>query len=220
LPVIRTENLRYVYSEGTPFEKAAVDGVDLNIEKGELLGVMGHTGSGKSTLIQHFNGILKPTSGRVLIDGEDIWRKGADMRALRFKVGLVFQYPEYQLFEETVFRDIAFGPKNMGLGEAEVSRARARGGGIRGPAGGAAGAVAVRALRRPDAPRGHSGRDGDAPGGAHTRRARRGAGPARARLHTAPDQRVPQGDGFDGAAGVAQHGGHSEIRVDQSACDE
>lgn len=121
MPVIRTENLRYVYSEGTPFEKAAVDGVDLNIEKGELLGVMGHTGSGKSTLIQHFNGILKPTSGRVLIDGEDIWRKGADMRALRFKVGLVFQYPEYQLFEETVFRDIAFGPKNMGLGEAEIA---------------------------------------------------------------------------------------------------
>lgn len=121
MPIIRTEKLRYVYSEGTPFEKAAVDNVDLSIEKGELLGVIGHTGSGKSTLIQHFNGLLKPTSGHVFVDEHDIWAKGADMRALRFKVGLVFQYPEYQLFEETVFKDIAFGPKNMGLSEGEIS---------------------------------------------------------------------------------------------------
>lgn len=121
MSVIKTEHLKYVYSAGTPFEKAAVDDINIGIEKGELLGVIGHTGSGKSTLIQHFNGLLRPTSGRVLIDGQDIWDKNADKRAIRFKVGLVFQYPEYQLFEETVFRDIAFGPKSMGLSEGEVS---------------------------------------------------------------------------------------------------
>jgi energy-coupling factor transport system ATP-binding protein len=121
LPIIRTENLRYVYSVGTPFEKAAVDDINIEIEKGELVGVIGHTGSGKSTLVQHFNGLLKPTSGKVYIDGQDIWAKGVDRRAIRFKVGLVFQYPEYQLFEETVFKDIAFGPKNMGLGTDEIT---------------------------------------------------------------------------------------------------
>ncbi|MDR3643530.1 MAG: ATP-binding cassette domain-containing protein, partial [Clostridia bacterium] len=120
MPIIRTEKLTYIYSGGTPFEKAAVSDVDLEIESGELIGVIGHTGSGKSTLVQHFNGLLRPSSGRVLIDGEDIWAKGTDRRALRFKVGLVFQYPEYQLFEETVFKDIAFGPTNMGLDEAQV----------------------------------------------------------------------------------------------------
>lgn len=118
--IIKLENLRYVYSEGTPFEKAAVDNVSLEIEKGEFVGVIGHTGSGKSTLVQHLNGLLKPTSGRVIIDGQDIWGEGVDRRAVRFKVGLVFQYPEYQLFEETVFKDIAFGPKNMGLSDEEV----------------------------------------------------------------------------------------------------
>lgn len=121
LPIIRTENLKYVYSAGTPFEKAAVDDISLEIEKGELIGLIGHTGSGKSTLVQHFNGLLKPTSGKIYIDGQDIWAKNADRRAIRFKVGLVFQYPEYQLFEETVYKDIAFGPKNMGLGGAEIS---------------------------------------------------------------------------------------------------
>ena len=121
MPIIRTEHLRYVYSAGTPFEKAAVDDVSLEIEKGELVGVIGHTGSGKSTLVQHLNGLLRPTSGKVLIDGQDIWAKDTNRRAIRFKVGLVFQYPEYQLFEETVYKDIAFGPKNMGLSEAEVS---------------------------------------------------------------------------------------------------
>lgn len=121
MPIIQTENLKYIYSAGTPFEKAAVDDVSLSIEKGELVGVIGHTGSGKSTLIQHFNGLLKPTSGRVLIDGQDIWAKNVDKRGIRFKVGLVFQYPEYQLFEETVFKDISFGPKNMGLSEQEVA---------------------------------------------------------------------------------------------------
>jgi energy-coupling factor transport system ATP-binding protein len=121
LPIIRTENLKYVYSAGTPFEKAAVDDINLEIEKGELMGVIGHTGSGKSTLVQHFNGLLKPTSGKIFIDGQDIWAKNVDRRAIRFKVGLVFQYPEYQLFEETVFKDIAFGPKNMGLKDNEIS---------------------------------------------------------------------------------------------------
>lgn len=113
--IIRTENLSHIYSPGTVFEKAAVDSINIEIEKGEFVGVIGHTGSGKSTLIQHFNGLLKPTSGKVLLDGVDIWEKPGEIRKVRFKVGLVFQYPEYQLFEETVYKDIAFGPTNMGL---------------------------------------------------------------------------------------------------------
>lgn len=122
MAILKTEELTYVYSQGTPFEKTAVDHVDLEIEEGEMIGVMGHTGSGKSTLIQHFNGLLRPTSGRILLDGEDIWEKKENIRNVRFKVGLVFQYPEHQIFEETVFKDIAFGPKNMGLDEKEISR--------------------------------------------------------------------------------------------------
>ena len=118
--VIKTEDLSHVYSAGTPFEKTAVGGVNLSIEEGEFVGVIGHTGSGKSTLIQHFNGLLKPTKGRIYVDGQDIWENKQDIRAVRFKVGLVFQYPEYQLFEETVYKDIAFGPKNMGLSEEEI----------------------------------------------------------------------------------------------------
>lgn len=122
MAILKTENLTYVYSEGTPFQKTAVNNVSLEIEEGEIIGVMGHTGSGKSTLIQHFNGLLKPASGRVLLDGKDIWEDKNKIRDVRFKVGLVFQYPEYQIFEETVFRDIAFGPKNMGLDDAEIKR--------------------------------------------------------------------------------------------------
>ena len=122
MAILKTEELTYVYSQGTPFEKTAVDHVDLEIEEGEMIGVMGHTGSGKSTLIQHFNGLLRPTSGRILLDGKDIWEKKENIRNVRFKVGLVFQYPEHQIFEETVFKDIAFGPKNMGLDEKEISR--------------------------------------------------------------------------------------------------
>ena len=118
--MIKTENLSYVYSAGTVFEKAAVQNVNIEIEKGAFAGVIGHTGSGKSTLIQHFNGLLRPTSGKVFIDGEDIWAKPKDIRRFRFKVGLVFQYPEYQLFEETVYKDIAFGPRNMGLSPEEI----------------------------------------------------------------------------------------------------
>jgi energy-coupling factor transport system ATP-binding protein len=118
--IISIENLSYIYSAGTPFEKAAVDDVSIDIEKGEFIGVIGHTGSGKSTFVQHLNGLLKPTSGKIIINGQNIWGKGADRRAIRFNVGLVFQYPEYQLFEETVFKDIAFGPKNMGLSEKEI----------------------------------------------------------------------------------------------------
>ena len=120
--VLKVENLRYVYSAGTPFEKVAVDNVTFSARKGEIIGLIGHTGSGKSTLIQHFNGLLKPTSGRVLINGEDIHQSREMTRAARFAVGLVFQYPEYQLFEETVRADIAFGPKNMGLEQAEIDR--------------------------------------------------------------------------------------------------
>lgn len=119
--VIETKQLTYVYSEGTPFEKTAIDQIDLSIEKGEFVGVIGHTGSGKSTLIQHLNGLLKPTSGSVLVNGRDIWAEPSKIRGVRFEVGLVFQYPEYQLFEETVWKDIAFGPGNMGLSEAEIA---------------------------------------------------------------------------------------------------
>lgn len=123
MAILKAEGLTYQYSIGTPFEKTALDHVDLEIEDGEFVGLIGHTGSGKSTLIQQFNGLLKPTSGRILVDGQDIWAlKKADMRQVRFKVGLVFQYPEYQLFEETVYKDIAFGPRNMGLDEQEIDR--------------------------------------------------------------------------------------------------
>ncbi len=113
--IIRVENLTHTYSAGTPFERNAVEGMSLSVCRGELLGLIGHTGSGKSTLIQHLNGLLKPTAGRILLDGEDIWAEPKKIRSVRFRVGLVFQYPEYQLFEETVRKDIAFGPTNMGL---------------------------------------------------------------------------------------------------------
>lgn len=121
--VLELKNLSYVYGTGTPFEKTAVNNVSLSIEKGEFIGIMGHTGSGKSTLIQMLNGLMKPTSGQVLLDGEDIWANPKDIRKIRFKVGMVFQYPEYQLFEETVAKDIAFGPTNMGKSGAELEKA-------------------------------------------------------------------------------------------------
>lgn len=120
MAILKTEGLSYVYSQGSPFEKIAVDDVNLEIEKGEFVGVIGHTGSGKSTLIQHFNGLLRPTSGKIYLDGEDIWADKKKIRQVRFRVGLVFQYPEYQIFEETVYDDIAFGPKNMGLDTQEI----------------------------------------------------------------------------------------------------
>ena len=121
--MIRTEHLSHHYGVGTPFETVAIDDVNLHIEKGDYVGVIGHTGSGKSTLISHFNAILKPTAGKIFIDGRDLWAADKKERILtRFDVGLVFQYPEYQLFEETVYKDIAFGPKNMGLSEEEIHR--------------------------------------------------------------------------------------------------
>lgn len=122
-PIIKTEGLTYTYSVGTPFEKVAVDNVNIEIFQGEIVGVIGHTGSGKSTLIQHLNGLLKPTSGTVYFDGVDVWQNKKNIRDVRFKVGLVFQYPEYQIFEDTVERDIAFGLKNMGLSEKEQKEA-------------------------------------------------------------------------------------------------
>ena len=121
-PILETRQLHHLYSAGTPFAHAALRGVDFAAQAGEYLAIIGRTGSGKSTLIQHLNGLLKPTSGQVLFEGEDIWESKQRTRAVRFQVGLVFQYPEYQLFEETVYRDIAFGPKNMGLDEGEVDR--------------------------------------------------------------------------------------------------
>lgn len=121
--VLELKNLSYVYGTGTPFEKTAVNNLSLSIEKGEFIGIMGHTGSGKSTLVQMLNGLMKPTSGQVLLDGEDIWANPKNIRKIRFKVGMVFQYPEYQLFEETVAKDIAFGPTNMGKSGAELEKA-------------------------------------------------------------------------------------------------
>lgn len=121
--VLELKNLSYVYGTGTPFEKTAVNNLSISIEKGEFIGIMGHTGSGKSTLVQMLNGLMKPTSGQILLDGEDIWANPKDIRKIRFKVGMVFQYPEYQLFEETVAKDIAFGPTNMGKSGAELEKA-------------------------------------------------------------------------------------------------
>lgn len=121
-PILEVKNLNHVYCAGTPFEHVALEDISFSVERGEFIGIIGHTGSGKSTLMQHMNGLLKPTAGSVALDGKDIWSDKKLTRLSRFRVGLVFQYPEYQLFEETVYKDIAFGPKNMGLKEAEIDR--------------------------------------------------------------------------------------------------
>ena len=121
-PILETRELTHTYGVGTPFESDAIQQVNLTFSRGEFVGIIGHTGSGKSTLIQHLNGLLKPTSGDVLLDGRSIWSDKKFTRETRFRVGLVFQYPEYQLFEETVYQDIAFGPKNMGLTKDEIDR--------------------------------------------------------------------------------------------------
>ena len=120
--IIRVENLSYIYNQGMPDATKALDDVSFTVEEGDFVGIIGSTGSGKSTLISHFNGLNRPTSGRVLVDGKDLWEQGADLRSFRFLVGLVMQYPEYQLFEETCAKDIAYGPRNMGLDEAEIQR--------------------------------------------------------------------------------------------------
>lgn len=121
-PILQVRNLTHIYSAGTPFEHTALENIDFSVCRGEFIGVIGHTGSGKSTLMQHLNGLLKPTSGTVLLDGKDIWSDKKLTKQARFRVGLVFQYPEYQLFEETVYKDISFGPKNMGLSKDEIDR--------------------------------------------------------------------------------------------------
>ena len=122
MSVLEVKNLTHTYSGNTPFVNDAVSNVSFTVEKGEILGIIGHTGSGKSTLVQHLNGLLKPTDGQVLFSGEDIWENPKEIRKIRSKVGLIFQYPEYQLFEETVARDIAYGPGNMGLSEEEIKQ--------------------------------------------------------------------------------------------------
>ena len=121
-PILETKELTHTYGVGTPFQSDAIQNVNLSIQRGEFVGIIGHTGSGKSTLIQHLNGLLKPTAGEVLLDGKSIWSDKNFTRQTRFRVGLVFQYPEYQLFEETAYLDIAFGPKNMGLSQEEIDR--------------------------------------------------------------------------------------------------
>ena len=123
-PILQVKDLNYIYSVGTPFEHKALENVNFTLNRGEFVGVIGHTGSGKSTLMQQLNGLLKPTSGQVLLDGVDIWSDKKITRQARFRVGLVFQYPEYQLFEETVYRDISFGPKNMGLRRSTAGSGR------------------------------------------------------------------------------------------------
>jgi energy-coupling factor transport system ATP-binding protein len=130
--ILETQNLTHIYSAGTPFEQTALHNVSFSVERGEFLAIIGHTGSGKSTLMQHLNGLLKPTSGKVLFDGQDIFQSKEFTRTIRFRVGLVFQYPEYQLFEETVRKDIAFGPRNMGLAEDEIERRVLRAAGFAG----------------------------------------------------------------------------------------
>lgn len=120
MAILETQNLTYKYSVGTPFEKVAIEDISISVEKGDFIGIIGHTGSGKSTLVQHLNGLLKPTSGTILLDGKDIHSDKNFTRQARFKVGLCFQYPEYQLFESTVYEDIAFGPKNMKLSKEEI----------------------------------------------------------------------------------------------------
>ncbi len=121
-PILQVENLTHIYSIGTPFAHKALDDVSFSVERGEFIGIIGHTGSGKSTLMQHLNGLFKPHSGKILLDGQDIWADKKRTRQARFRVGLVFQYPEYQLFEETVYKDIAFGPKNMGLSAQQIDQ--------------------------------------------------------------------------------------------------
>lgn len=121
-PILQVEHLTHTYGAGTPFERSAVEDVSFSVGAGEYLGIIGHTGSGKSTLIQHLNGLLRPTSGHILLDGKDIWAEPKKIRDVRFQVGLVFQYPEYQLFEETVYKDIAYGPANMGKTGDELDR--------------------------------------------------------------------------------------------------
>ena len=120
MAVIKAENIRFVYGTGTSFEKTALSDVNFEIEKGEFIGIIGHTGSGKSTLVQLLNGLLKPTDGKIYLNGKDIWEQPKKIRNVRFKVGMVFQYPEYQLFDETVYKDISYGPKNMGMSEEEI----------------------------------------------------------------------------------------------------
>ena len=120
--LIKTENLTHIYSIGTPFEHVAIDHIDLEIRRGDYVGVIGHTGSGKSTLLQHFNALVKPTGGTIYFKGQDIWKKGYNLRSMRFQVGLVFQYPEHQLFEMTIWKDVAFGPTNMRLPQDEINR--------------------------------------------------------------------------------------------------
>ncbi len=122
MPVIRVENLSYTYSQGTPFAHDAIQNVSFELNAGEITGIIGHTGSGKSTLVQHLNGLVRATEGTVLLEGKDIWADPKKIRDIRFKVGIVFQYPEYQLFDETVYKDISFGPTNMGLPPQEVDR--------------------------------------------------------------------------------------------------
>ena len=122
MATLSVENLTYVYGEKSPFQKTAIEDVTFSAKSGEIIGVIGHTGSGKSTLVQHFNGLLKANSGKVLLDGADIWENPKEIRKIRFEIGMVFQYPEYQLFEETVYKDIAFGPANMGLSDEEINK--------------------------------------------------------------------------------------------------
>ena len=189
--IVRVEHLSYIYGQGMPDATVALDDISFSIEEGSFVGVIGSTGCGKSTLIGHFNGINRPTQGKVYIDGEDIWQGPKDIRRFRFLVGLVFQYPEYQLFEETVYKDIAFGPLNMGLSEEEVNRRVLRAAKFCGLRGRHAVPKPVRAFRRAKAPCRHCGRAGHGAKAAGAGRARRRAGPGGPRHHFKPGEAVP-----------------------------
>ena len=155
LNILETKELTYQYGTGTPFQKTAVENVSLSIREGEFVGIIGHTGSGKSTLIQMFNGLIRPTSGQVLLKGQDIWAEPKKIRQVRFQVGMVFQYPEYQLFEETVLKDIMFGPKNMGLTEEEAQERALRAAHFTGLKKELLEKIPLRAVRGREAPGGH-----------------------------------------------------------------
>ena len=203
---IKTERLCHVYSVGTPFEKAAIEGIDLTLPQGQLIGVIGHTGSGKSTFIQHLNALLQPTSGAVLCGGEDINKDKFTRKAIRFKVGLVFQYPEYQLFEETVYKDIAFGPTNMKISEEEIDSRVREAAGFTGIDGKLFERSRWSSQTGQKAAHSHRGRYRDAPGYSCSIRPTAGLDPCRLPADTGEPLRYREKDRRDGHHRQPQHG--------------
>ena len=207
-PVLETEALTYVYAPGSPFEKTAMHDVSLTVNRGDFVGIIGHTGSGKSTLVQHLNGLLRPTSGRVLLEGRDIWEDPKKIRAVRFRVGMVFQYPEHQLFEDTCYKDIAFGPKNMGLSEEEIDKRVRQAAAFVGLREELLEKSPLRAVRRRKTPGRHRRRHGHGTRGAHPGRAHRRPGSQGPGHDPRADPRLSGAARHHRAAGLSQHGGY------------